>query len=369
MTTATLGGVWNYSVQLTHALSDHQIEVALATMGKPLSRDQRKELKTLSNVEVFESGFKLEWMENPWNEVARSGNWLLEIEQRTRPEVIHLNGFAHGALPFRSPKLVVGHSCVASRWKAVKREEAPGSWNQYREVVRAGLQAAHVVVAPSHAMLEQLKHYYGPLNGKVIYNGRDPAVFHHGRKEEIIFSTGKIWDEAKNISALAKIARDIPWTIYVAGDQRNPNGAQFQDKHLCSLGHLPTNLLSTWLAKSSIFCLPARYEPFGLSILEAGLAGCALVLGNIPSLREIWGGAALFVQPDDTHELRYALGRVTQNLFRRKELAAYAQCRAIQMTPKRMAEEYVSTYTEALQQFNPPSSPQTMSRQEALCAS
>ncbi len=32
--------------------------------------------------------------------------------------------------------------------------------------------------------------------------------------------------------------------------------------------------------------LPARYEPFGLSVLEAALSGCALVLGDIPSLRE-----------------------------------------------------------------------------------
>ena len=34
--------------------------------------------------------------------------------------------------------------------------------------------------------------------------------------------------------------------------------------------------------------LPARYEPFGLSILEAALSGCALVLGDLPSLRELW---------------------------------------------------------------------------------
>ena len=39
---------------------------------------------------------------------------------------------------------------------------------------------------------------------------------------------------------------------------------------------------------------------FGFSVLEAALSGCALVLGDIPSLREIWGDAALFVPPDDT---------------------------------------------------------------------
>jgi glycogen(starch) synthase len=46
--------------------------------------------------------------------------------------------------------------------------------------------------------------------------------------------------------------------------------------------------------------LPARYEPFGLSVLEAALSGCALVLGDIASLREVWGGAACYVRPGDS---------------------------------------------------------------------
>ena len=45
--------------------------------------------------------------------------------------------------------------------------------------------------------------------------------------------------------------------------------------------------------EAAIFARPARYEPFGLAILEAAQAGCALVLGDIPSLRELWADAAL----------------------------------------------------------------------------
>ena len=53
------------------------------------------------------------------------------------------------------------------------------------------------------------------------------------------------------------------------------------------------------IARAAIYALPAHYEPFGLSILEAAMSGCALVLGDIPSLREIWGDAAVFVHPDN----------------------------------------------------------------------
>ena len=47
----------------------------------------------------------------------------------------------------------------------------------------------------------------------------------------------------------------------------------------------------------------ALYEPFGLAVLEAAQAGCALVLSDIPTFRELWDGAALFVAAATTPRL------------------------------------------------------------------
>jgi glycosyltransferase involved in cell wall biosynthesis len=288
-------------------------------------------------------------MDAPWEDVARAGDWLLELEQRTKPDIIHLNNFVHGALPFRAPKVVVGHSCVLSWWQAVKQEPAPAEWSLYANKVRAGLQAADVVISPSRMMLDALITHYGPFaRSKVIANGRDPAAFKPAAKEPIILTAGRLWDEAKNIAALASISSDIPWNIYIAGDDRHPNGKTVKHKNLCPLGRLPADLLAKWMAKAAIFASPARYEPFGLSALEAGLSGCSLVLGNIPSLREIWNGAALFVSPNDPEELKFTLDALIRNPARRREMASFAQCRAIQFTPKRMASDYFSVYRDAL---------------------
>ena len=46
-------------------------------------------------------------------------------------------------------------------------------------------------------------------------------------------------------------------------------------------GQLTTAEVRNVINTASIYALPARYEPFGLSILEAALSGCALVLGDI----------------------------------------------------------------------------------------
>src|SRR4051812_7211684 len=119
MTTDTIGGVWTYSLELARALQPAGIQIILATMGQLPSEDQYAEARAVPNIQLQESKFKLEWMPNPWEDVQRAGEWLLELEQQFQPELIHLNGYAHASLPWRAPVLVVGHSCVLSWWAAV----------------------------------------------------------------------------------------------------------------------------------------------------------------------------------------------------------------------------------------------------------
>ncbi len=125
MTADTVGGVWTYAIELARGLADRGVEVALATMGEPLNVHQREKADRIPRLRVFESTFKLEWMEDPWRDLEKAGDWLLNLEERVRPDLIHLNGYVHGALPWSAPKVMVGHSCVLSWWQAVRGEAAP----------------------------------------------------------------------------------------------------------------------------------------------------------------------------------------------------------------------------------------------------
>src|SRR2546423_14807701 len=125
MTSDTIGGVWTYALELCRALRPHGVEVAVATMGNPPTPDQQSDLARLDHVQLFQSTYKLEWMDDPWDEVDEAGQWLMELEEEISPDVIHLNGYAHGSVLFRAPVLVVGHSCVLSWWQAVKKQDCP----------------------------------------------------------------------------------------------------------------------------------------------------------------------------------------------------------------------------------------------------
>jgi glycogen synthase len=349
MTADTLGGVWTYALELSQALGEHGIEVALAAMGELLTGPQRKAARKIPNLTVFESDFKLEWMRDPWSDLERAGAWLLRLEEEFRPDLAHLNGFVHGALPWRVPKLVVGHSCVLSWWLAVREKNVPACWDRYREEVSRGLGAADLVVAPSRAMLDSLLyHYEGIRAARVIPNGRTAGLFSCGPKEPFVFAAGRVWDEAKNILALERVAPRLPWPVYVAGGIRHPEGGSVACRCLRLLGPLCQDLLSGWYARASIYALPARYEPYGLTVLEAALAGCALVLGDTRSLRETWSGAAIFVPPDDKKALEDALKFMITSEARRKGYMIRARARALDYSASRMAGAYLEAYRDLM---------------------
>ncbi len=345
MTADAVGGVWTYAVELMRALSPLGVQTALAIMGPAPTPAQRAEIRGLRNVELFESAYKLEWMDDAWEDVARAGEWLLDLESRIRPDVVHLNGYVHAALAWHAPTLVAGHSCVLSWWAAVKGVPAPPLWDRYRCLVAHGLWAADLLVTPTAAMLQCLEAQYGlPQNRRVIPNGRDASIFWPAKKQGYVFSAGRFWDEAKNLETLRIAAEELPWPVYVAGDSCCENGPLPRVSNLHLLVRLSTDDLAQWLAPASIYALPARYEPFGLSVLEAALAGCALVLGDIPSLREVWGGAALYVPPDDHKSLADALRTLIRDVQLRTEMASRSRRRAQNFTPRRMARSYLVAY-------------------------
>jgi glycosyltransferase involved in cell wall biosynthesis len=163
-------------------------------------------------------------------------------------------------------------------------------------------------------------------------------------KAPYIVSAGRLWDAAKNLAALEAVAGDLGWPVLVAGSTAPPGGTVRTTSAVRALGELAPEALAGLLAQASIYALPARYEPFGQSVLEAALSGCALVLGDIASLREIWGPAALYVAPDDHAALRDVLRGLIEDPVLRREQAAKARERASRFTPGRMVDGYLAAY-------------------------
>jgi glycosyltransferase involved in cell wall biosynthesis len=329
-------------MDLGRFLSEQGVEVALAIIGRPLSQAQIAEARLISNLSLHRGDHSRECPEDHEHDGRQGGSWLLDLEQEFSPDVIHLNAYLLGSLPWRAPTLMVCHSCAGTRWESIKGEPLPLEWEPYLAKAKLGLAASDMVIGPSRSMLKQAEGNYGPFKrSKTIPNGRDARDFVPKKKEPFVFSADRYWDEAKNLASLNAAASHVSWPIYVAGEPgRNPSDA------VTKLGEISTQELAFWMAKASIYALPAQYEPFGLSVLEAALSGCALVLGDIASLRENWTGCAIFVDPTCPHELALAVQSLIEDEDLRKTLGRNAQARGWTFGIAGFGKAYLEAYRE-----------------------
>jgi glycosyltransferase involved in cell wall biosynthesis len=364
MTIDAVGGVWSYGFELARGLRRRGIDVVLAAMGPAPTSEQRRAVDALG-LRLEHAPLDLQWIDDPWRDVASGAEWLLELEARLGCDLVHLNGYAHGSCPFRSPKVVVAHCCVLSWWESVFGQPAPARWANYREHVRDALEAATHVVAPTRWMRDTIERHYGPVSASwsVIHNAVRPAPGRPSEKQPFILSAGRVWDGAKNLATLGRASDAISWKVKIAGPlassandgqrRRRESGARRSDwpaevfAGVDLLGPVSPPEMKELYASAAIYALPARYEPFGLTILEAALSGCALVLGDIPSLREIWEGAAVFVPPDDDQALVTCLRDLIRHPEMTREMGTEALARAAEYRHDEMVDAYVRAYAEA----------------------
>ena len=343
LATDAVGGVWVYSVELARALRRQGMEPLLAVMGPAPGAEQRTQAGA---IELIDTGLPLDWMPTTSRDIHRAGDALAELAAKRNAHVVQTCSAALLAdTEFGCPTVAVQHSCVASWWAAVRGTPLPPEFAWRRELVECGLNRASVVVAPTIAFAAETARTYD-LDRPVlsVHNGRKPAAQLPLPQGEFVLTASRLWDEGKNVATLDAAAARLNVAFEAAGPLEGPNGARASFDNLHTLGQVSEARLAGLLATRPIFASAALYEPFGLSVLEAAHAGCALVLSDIPTHRELWRGAALFVPPRDDAAFASAVQDLLDDPGARLELGETARARSRIYSPEAMAGRMSDIY-------------------------
>jgi glycosyltransferase involved in cell wall biosynthesis len=185
-----------------------------------------------------------------------------------------------------------------------------------------------------------------PQTPAIIPNGRTLSATAGVRDRKLqAVTAGRLWDEAKNISLLARVQSPMP--ILAAGETRHGSAAmnpRLGDTTV--LGSLTSEELLALFRESRIYICTSRYEPFGLAALEAALCGCAVLANDIPSLREVWDSAALYF--DSGHSLTRLLHQLSKDPMLLNAAQERSSARARTFTAERMASTYYRLFEGAL---------------------
>ncbi|WP_347303555.1 glycosyltransferase family 4 protein [Croceibacterium sp. TMG7-5b_MA50] len=348
MTADTVGGVWQYATDLAAALVSRGDRVTIAVMGPSPDATQARNAAE-GGCALVDTGLPLDWLADGQQPVVDAAGLIARLAAEADVDLVHCNSPALvGAARWPAPVVAVAHSCIATWWQAARSEPLDPAFDWHRQMTRDGLLAADAVVVPSAGYAAAVQRTYAlPALPLVVHNGR--AIEAQVRTADtdlapFALTVGRLWDEVKGAAMLDRVAARIDLPFVAAGSTRAPHGGTITLHHLRHEGALPRSQLDALLQQRPIFVSAASFEPFGLAVLEAAAAGCALVLSDIPTFRELWDGAATFVSPDDEAGFAAAITALAAMPEQRRSLGDAAAERARRYTPDRMAAEMQAIY-------------------------
>jgi glycogen synthase len=361
VTTDTLSGVWTYARELVTALVSRGARVTLVSFGEIPLPARTSWMDHLHGLEYRPTAFRLEWMQEGEQDYGDVSAFLSALVQETKPDILHLNHLCYGDLPVSTPRVVVAHGDMIGWWKAVHGKEPKDSrWLRwYKTAVARGLSRADAVVAPTVWMLDTLRSCYAqPSRTAVIYNGRNPIFFNpYVSKEDSVLAVGRLWDAGKQVSLLTQHTHPLPVCIVGADATTEPPAVPIRADVKVALDEMRVSLkgpqteaqMRTLYSRASIYAATSRYEPIGMSMLEAAFSRCAIVANDIAPHRELWGEAAAYFNTNDAG----SLAEVIRRLGADRELCRDYGNRAFQrardcFTAHRMVDEYLVLYRELL---------------------
>lgn len=222
------------------------------------------------------------------------------------------------ATPETRPEFFLG-DIAPEAWQTVRHVQTR-EHELFMQVHQAAVRAAVVVFSLSEMESCELERDFGVLHNAlcVTHYGID-AFFAHGDGgrfskefgvEDFVFSAARI-EERKNTIGLVRAWRGEKIPLVLAG--RAPEERYLQlcraeaDSNVHFLGAIAPEQVADGNAAARVHVMASWWEEMGLAALEAGVAGCNLVMTQNGPGREYFGDACFSCDPADPASIRDAI--------------------------------------------------------------
>lgn len=264
-------------------------------------------------------------------------------------QVNHITGHVHYlALGLRKNVVLTVHdtrSSLAGRGYEVLLKKALLYWLPARFVKRitavseqtkgelqallGGAQAIDVVPNPYSPLLT-----FKPK----AFPASKPTVLHLG--------TTPNKNLARTIQALAR----IPCRLVIVGRPSPPEQQILDEAAIEYETHsdVPFSRIVELYERCDLVSFVSTYEGFGMPIIEGQVVGRPIVTSNLTPMKEVAGGAAVLVDPDDVRSIRDGFQKVIESESLRAELVSRGARNARRFHPETIARAYLQIYREVL---------------------
>ncbi len=145
--------------------------------------------------------------------------------------------------------------------------------------------------------------------------------------------------------------KDTSFDLVVVGEpmwKHNQELLALKHDSIHYTGHLTIQKLVRVMGAAACFVYVPYFEGFGIPLVEAMRCGIPLISGNLTSLPEVVGDAALLVDPFSVEDITNAMIQISENETLRNELARKSLERSVVFTWDKTAE----TIWEVIKRYN-----------------
>ncbi len=229
--------------------------------------------------------------------------------------LVHADLYGGVAAQLRGTKLV-----------STKHNDDPFRTGTFRFVERGLARLADRVVTISDSLHRFTVQLVGVPANKVqtIHYGLDEPPRSWGtnpadvvpKDARIVLSTSRLTSQKGidvAVEALSALPDDVVLVVLGEGPERKRLEETAREHAVESRVFLPGRVpdVAAWLRRASVYVQPARWEGFGLAVLEAMVCGLPVVATNVSSLPELVadGETGVLVPPDDAAALARGIER------------------------------------------------------------
>lgn len=235
----------------------------------------------------------------------------------------------------------------------------------YRWVIRRVAKKSLRIITPTKFIKDQLAEFshINPKKITVTYESADritdaPEAVTKLEGKEFIMYVGRPTmhkNLRRLIDAFALLQKNKPelWLVLVGKKDANYEAleqelAERGIRNIFFTGFASEGQLRWLYEHCRAYIFPSLSEGFGLPGLEAMKHGAPVVSSNATCLPEVYGDAAHYFDPTNIDDMATKIDEVISNDTLRQELVAKGATRAEKYSWKRMAEQTLAVYKQAL---------------------
>jgi glycosyltransferase involved in cell wall biosynthesis len=290
---------------------------------------------------------------------------FLNILKHHRVDLMHFPHF-NTPLLYNGPFLVTIHDIL---WHQVRGSKVTTlnplvyylKYLGYRLVVNHAVTASKAIIVPSNYVKQDLLKTFPQLPANkinIIYEGvthpqklQVPSAKFH---EPYILYIGSAYPH-KNIPIIFPVLKKLNLTLKIISSRSvfldklkiQAQNAGVEDQ-VEFLGFVSDDKIQELFQSALVLVHPSLSEGFGLTGLEAMMAGCPVIASNVASLPEIYGDAAMYFDPNNSACLASQINQLISQPALRSNLITKGMARAKTFSWSKMAESTFKTYENCL---------------------